>query len=488
MPSTNEYSYLYSLVMELCKLPNETEWVEFKHNNSDPHKIGEYISSLSNSAALIGKANAYLIWGITAENHEIVGTKFWPHRSKVGNEEIENWLLRLLEPKIKFRFLEVSINGCRIVLLEIPRASQHPVSFNGIEYIRVGSCQKKLKTLPEYERDLWRIFDDVPFEDHIAATEKRIEDVMGMLNFASYFELLNLPIPSTESTILNKLEDDSLIVKSNAGLWNITNLGAILFANNLADFRALRRKTPRIVHYKGNGRETTIKEYGLPGGLATSFKELISIIIGLLPSNEIIERAIRSTVPLYPEIAVRELVANAIIHQDFFISGAGPMIEIFDNRMEITNPGTPLIETERFLDNPPRSRNDVLASHMRRMGICEERGSGIDKVVFQTEIYQLPPPLFEAVSNNTRAVIFAPKKLRRMDIDERVRACYLHSCLRYVNKDFMTNATLRDRFGIDKKNSAMASRFIREAIDANMIKPYNPDASKKYMKYIPFWA
>jgi predicted HTH transcriptional regulator len=39
---------------------------------------------------------------------------------------------------------------------------------------------------------------------------------------------------------------------------------------------------------------------------------------------------------------------------------------------------------------------------MRRMGICEERGSGIDKVVFETEYYQLPAPLFEVTGQSTR--------------------------------------------------------------------------------------
>ena len=86
-------------------------------------------------------------------------------------------------------------------------------------------------------------------------------------------------------------------------------------------------------------------------------------------------------VPVYPELAIRELVANALIHQDLSITGSGPMVEIFDDRIEITNPGVPLVETSRMLDSPPRSRNEGLASLMRRMGSCEERGSGVDKVV-----------------------------------------------------------------------------------------------------------
>lgn len=207
-----------------------------------------------------------------------------------------------------------------------------------------------------------------------------------------------------------------------------------------------------------------------------------------MPSNEVIEQAIRKNVPMYPELAVRELVANSMIHQDFFVTGAGPLIEIFDTRMEITNPGKPLVEVTRFLDSPPRSRNDALASFMRRIGVCEERGSGVDKVVFETELYQLPAPVFEVAEDNTRAVLFAHRELKKMDKDDRIRACYLHACLRYVNRENMTNSSLRKRFGIESRNSAMASRIIKETILAKMIRPYDEEASRKFMKYVPFWA
>lgn len=156
--------------------------------------------------------------------------------------------------------------------------------------------------------------------------------------------------------------------------------------------------------------------------------------------------------------------------------------------MEITNPGLPLVKTDRFLDSPPKSRNEALASFMRRIGVCEERGSGVDKVVFQTEFYQLPAPLFETTAEHTRAVLFAHRELREMDKEDRIRACYLHACLRYVQRDFMTNATLRERFGIEDKNSAMASRIIKDAIDANVIRCHDETVGSRARKYLPWWA
>ena len=199
-------------------------------------------------------------------------------------------------------------------------------------------------------------------------------------------------------------------------------------------------------------------------------------------------KALRKDIPMYPELAVREVVANAIIHQNFFLQGTSPMIEIFDDRMEVTNPGTPLIETKRFIDSPPISRNEKIASFMRRIGVCEERGSGIDKAVSQTELYQLPAPLFETTDEHTRAILFAYQKLKDMDKEDRIRSCYLHSGLRYVQRDFMTNTTLRERFRIESKNSAIASRIIKETLDAKVIKPHDETASRKFMKYVPWWA
>ena len=164
------------------------------------------------------------------------------------------------------------------------------------------------------------------------------------------------------------------------------------------------------------------------------------------------------------------------------------MVEIFANRIEITNPGEPLVSTERFVDTPPKSRNDALASLMRRLRICEERGSGIDKVVFQVELFQLPAPIFEAPNGFTRAVLFEHKPLAEMDKEERVRACYLHACLKYVMRDYLTNSSLRERFSIAAHNRSTVSRFIREAVESKAIYPYDASAAPKLMKYVPWWA
>lgn len=480
--------YLAGLVTELRKLSTETPWLEFKKDNDDPLEIGEYISALSNAAALHGKANAYAVWGVEDGTHAVVGTGFKPAQAKKGGEELENWLLRLLDPRLHFRFFELSYEGKPVVVLEIPRASGRPVQFQGVEFIRVGTYRQKLKDHPQIERELWRVFNAVPFEDMVAMERVEGPQVLALLDYPSYFDLLKQDLPSDRDGILARLADDRMIVPNQAGGWDITNLGAILFAKDLDSFRGLGRKVMRVIVYEGKGRLKTIREQTGRKGYASGFEGLIDFVNALLPRNEVVGKALREELPMYPEPAIRELVANALIHQDFAVTGSGPMIEIFSDRMEITNPGLPLVKVERFLDTPPRSRNEALASFMRRVGICEERGSGVDKVVFQTEYYQLPAPSFETPEGSTRAVLFAHKPLNDMDQDDRVRACYLHACLRFVERDPMTNASLRERFGIEEKNAAIASRIIRDTVETGKIKPYDPDQGKKYAKYLPFWA
>jgi ATP-dependent DNA helicase RecG len=218
------------------------------------------------------------------------------------------------------------------------------------------------------------------------------------------------------------------------------------------------------------------------------FEGLVGFINGIVPSNEIIEEALRRSVKMFPEIAIRELLANALIHQDFRETGASVMVEIFDDRIEISNPGRPFISPDRFIDEY-RSRNERLADLMRRLGICEEKGSGVDKVVHSAEVFQLPAPDFRVGDHRTSAVLFAHRNFEEMDRNDRIRACYQHCCLRHVMNEKMTNQSLRERFRLPDKKTESVSRMIRDTIEAGKIQLADPSAtSTRYRIYIPFWA
>ncbi len=266
---------------------------------------------------------------------------------------------------------------------------------------------------PEKERELWRIFDETPFEDLLAAENLEPDDVLRLI-------------------------------------------GALLFARSLSNFKVISRKSLRIIKYKGCGKTETEREHNLAEGYASAVDKAISYISALLPEREVIESTFRRVVSTYPEI---------------------------------TNPGKPLVDTERFLDNPPRSRNEEIASLMRRIGACAERGSGIDKVVSQTELFFLPAPKFEIAGEHTRVTLFAFQSLNEMSKEDRIRACYLHACLRYTTHSVMTNTSVRERFGIESRNSATASRLIQEALAAGVIRAVDENAAQIFQNgiFTPFF-
>lgn len=477
---------LHKLLSDLRSLPNETEWLEFKTNNDQ--EIGEYISALSNAACIHDEEFGYLVFGIDDKTHRVVGTRFSPYRKGKGNEDLIPWITRLLEPRIHFEHFEFETEGCSVVLFRIRATTNTPVKFSGEPYIRIGSYNKKLKEHPEKERLIWTKEPASAFEKEIAAYNVSADKVLQLIDYPSYFDLLGIPLPDNREQIFERLIQEKIIINS-GHRFDITNLGAILFAKELTAFETIGRKAIRVIIYQGKNKLKTRKEQEGTKGYASGFKGLVGYINDQLPMNEEIGKAFRKEVKVFPELAIRELVANAIIHQDFSEKGTGPMIEIFDDRIDISNPGKPLISTMRFVDHNPKSRNEKLAHFMRRLNICEERGSGIDKVIFECEYFQLPAPKFHEGENFTRATLFAHKTLRQMDKEDKLRACYLHACLKYVSGEYMTNQTLRDRFGIEEKNYSIASRIIAEGIKADLIKDYDPESSsKKHAKYMPFWA
>ena len=477
------------LVVELLAKGRECEWIEFKHNNVNAEDIGEYISALSNAARLSGQERGYLVWGVEDETCQLVGTDFDPNSARKGAEELKSWLSRMTNPRLNLRWRIGTVGELRVVVLEIPAAMATPTAFQKTRFIRVGSYKKKLSDNVGKERDLWAALEREPFERGTAIRGLQASGVLDLLDIQAYLRLTGQSLPDSFEKVVGLFVADRLVKLEDDGLYSVTNLGALLFASNLQAFDGLQRKAIRVITYTGDNRVEALQEQEGTLGYAAGFERLIAYINGRLPQNEVLGAALRTSVKMYPEVAVRELVANALIHQDLRKTGTGPLVEIFSDRIEVTNPGLPLIDTNRFIDHPPESRNDLMASFMRRVNICEERGSGIDKVVSSVEVAQLPPPNFLVLESHTKAVLFALRSFTEMSSEERIRACYQHACLQQVSFKKMTNESLRARFGIEKKNHAMASRVIRDTIEAELIRSANPGStSKKLASYEPFWA
>jgi len=287
---------------------------------------------------------------------------------------------------------------------------------------------------------------------------------------------------------LERLESQDLIKPTNRG-WSITNLAAILLAKKLDSFSsALGRKAPRIVIYERINKLQTRDDQIKNRGYAVGFEELVNFVHSAAPQNRFIEEVVREEVKMFPKQALRELIANALVHQDFLATGASVMIEMYSDRVEISNPGIPPIKVERFIDEY-RSRNEQLADIMRRFGICEEKGSGVDKVVDAAEVYQLPAPDFRVGETRTTAVLFAHQNFDDMSKSDRIRACYQHCCLLYVSNKRMSNQTLRERFRLNPSKNVVVSQVIGATKEEGWIKTDDSEStSTRYARYLPFWA
>ena len=470
------------LEKSLKPFPQELNAVDWKLGLSEKtERLSQHISAFANY-----KGGGFLVFGI--DSGEIMGIK---------NEECDQILKTLgniarqnLVPPILLDHAVVEYQNKNILFIKIDEAKEKPVHLrNGSIYDSYTRSAGQTRRLEKTEvANLISVSQGLRFEDGIAMTGLTAEDVLKLIDFTAYFDLTERVLPDGNDAILDVLCAEKL-VRKNGVTFDMTNLGAILFAKNIEEFDNLKRKAVRVIIYDGKDRLKTIKELDGKKGYASGFESLIYFINNLLPTNEVIKTALRADVKMYPEIAIRELVANALIHQDFYITGTGPMIEIFTDRIEISNPGQPLIDTLRLLDAPPQSRNEKLASIMRRFKVCEERGSGIDKVVFQTEFFQLPAPDFIKTDNHFKSILFSQKKLSQMSKDDKIRACYLHCCLKYVAGGKMNNTSLRERFQIEEKNYPIASGIISDTVAVGLVRPFDiNNKSKRYISYIPFWA
>lgn len=479
---------LDKLIQELIKLEEETAWVEFKHNNYNPEMIGEDISALANGAALQEKRNAYMLWGIDDNTHEIVGTDHNLQNLKVGKQELESWLRNMLSRNADFSFETVHTPKGKVGILTIQKAINQPVTFKKTDFIRIGSYTKKLKDYPAVQAQLWDRLRNENFEDQYAKSDLTLSEALSLLDYTTYFDIVNIPQPSSEEGIAHYMLEEQCIAGQDNGLYSVTNLGAILLSKKLSDFGRISRKAIRVVQYENKSRLNMLREDVGTKGYVVGFEGLIKYIGALLPSAEVINGALRENQLAYPVLAIREIMANALIHQDLTISGTGPTIEIFSDRIEVTNPGTPLVDIKRIVDNPPKSRNEKVASLMRRLRMCEELGTGWDKIIISCELQQLPAPKIELYEDSTRVTLYSEKEYSSYSMEDKLWACYMHACIKQVQGEQLTNSSLRNRFGLKESSSGSMSRLIKEAVDMKLIKPLDPDTAPRYMKYIPIWA
>ncbi len=454
---------------------SENEHIEYKEASKqyDLKKLMKYCVAFAN------EGGGRLVLGVN-DQRQIIGTMAFQN---IGN--LKSKILDQLN--IRVDIVELEDDDKRVLVLDIPaRPRGTALHFNGAYFMRSGE-----DLVPMSADQLQRIFAEGKpvFEYQLALENMSGDEVVSLLDVQAYFDLINIPLPKTQVMILDRFNREKLVIKKDA-LFSITNLGAILFAKDLNNFESLARKAVRLIVYDGNSKIHTKRDITGVKGYAVAFKFLIQYIMGQIPAKEVIETGLRKQLSEYPKLAIRELVANALIHQDFESRGNNVMIEIYDNRIEISNPGKPIITVDRFIDEY-QSRNEKLADLMRRLHICEEKGSGIDKALIEIEADKLPALDIREGETRTTVSIQVRKAFSEMNKSEKIQACYQHCCLKYVMSEMMTNQSFRERLGIadSKTDKDAVSRAIAATIEKNMIRLNDPEnISRRYAKYVPIWS
>lgn len=463
---------------------NEVDWKEKLSSNKE--KLKQHLIAMANLPG-----GGFLVFGIRNDDAEIVG---------ISSDETSKVIDKLcslgrdaIEPPLRIEHRSDIYSGKPLLFVYIKESMVKPVHDRGksIEssFIRSGGTTRKAS---RQEIGSLLLHSKTPQYEELRCSKLLSGDeVLNYLDYKVIAGLLDYRLPVNKLEILNWMCNEKLIDAVDDDGYYITNFGGLAAAKDLSQFDSLSRKAIRLIKYQGKNKTQTEKEWTGNKGYAIRFKNLVEFVLDKLPSSEIIEKALRKTTSIYPEIAIRELVANALIHQDFTIKGTSPMIEIFEDRLEISNPGKllPTKKIDRLIGTTPESRNEFLAKAFRLYGICEERGSGFQKSVAAIELFGLPPLKFIEGTNSFKVILYSPRKFSEMSQEERIEAVYQHSVIQFLSNSSLTNKSLRERLRMTTHQRPQISLLIKQALSAGRIKLEDPNnLSTKFAKYVPYWA
>ena len=354
-------------ITNLISLPHEYEWLDFKENWFSKEGIGEYISAISNGAALSGREFGYIVWGVNDKTHEITGTKV-NFDKDIDNEPYKHYLARNLKPSIAFEVDETEIEEKRLVLLTVPAAKSVPTKFLEQTFIRIGSSKEKLSKFPEWEIRLLNVLSNgIPTIVNTAAPDYA-QDLT--------FEKLFLYYGAKGIALRQETFKKTLKLQTADGRYNIMAL--LLSDSNDIPIR--------VSVFSGKTKADTlfsVKEYGNSCILYAMDKILdYGDAINIIQADERGRISERKDVPLFDYEAFHEALLNTFVHNKWLGLNA-PMISVFTDRIEILSHGGLGIEQdlEGFYSGVSIPVNEVLASIFLQLRLSERSGRGVPKIV-----------------------------------------------------------------------------------------------------------
>ena len=375
----------------LKPVPQELNEIDWKGGLSDDkERLAQHICAFSNLAG-----GGLLVYGVNDDATYAEMTQELIERTVTRLDNIAQ--NRMFMP-IQLDHAVMEYDGHPLLFIYIPEFREKPMYLRGSDiynsYIR--SAGHTVRMSRQQVRLLIADSEGINYEERIAKRGLTPNEVLSLLNYKKLFELLERQLPTTAEGILNLMEELGICHQESVGC-SITNLGALLFANNLAAFDSIKGKGVIVRRYVGNNN--------------------------------------------------------------------------------------------RLIDLPPHSRNEQMAQLMLQLGLCERRGSGVDRAVEAMEKMLLPAYKAENGSDFTRVTLYPKKSVSDLTKEERIEACYQHCCLAYADNETMNNQSVRERFGLNKNQGTIASHIIADTVAKGLIKSSNPDSdSRKFVSYVPFYA
>ena len=309
---------------------NEMDWKLGLSENEE--RLAEHLMAFANNTN-----GGYLVFGVSGSgdlvgvNQEQVG-RITSQLSSIGRDAIE--------PPVALDHAVVEFRETPLLFVFVPEQSFKPVhrKGKGIEETWIRSGGTARKAARNEIATLMLQSKSPSWETGRASSLLSSDVVVASLDIPAIGTFLGRRLPENASELMDWLSSQNMVIPDGVGFY-ITNLGGIAAAKDLVEFEGLSRKRIRVIRYRGTNKVETIKEDIWKSGYAVGFEELVSHLKSILPHSEVIQQSLRRTVSIYPEVALRELLANALVHQDFSITGAGPLIEIYDDRITFVSPG-----------------------------------------------------------------------------------------------------------------------------------------------------
>ncbi len=380
---------LTTLLVKLCNEPHEQTWLEFKPNKGtiSNAEIGEYISSISNGAAIANKPFGYLVWGVQDKTHSIVGTNFHFSMATQGSQNLELWLRTLLYPKINFEVFEFEFNDMHILLIRIPAAKVEPTNFQKKPYIRIGSSKTDLRNHPNFVKQIYNSNIDWTAQTVENATLNDL-DLDALKVARDKFKESN-PRYASEIDIW---DDAAFLDKAKITInGKITNTALLLLGKNESSHHLL----PAIaqITWKLEGEVTAYEHFGMPFLLNTTKvqQQIRNVKHKFFPDNELLA----TTVNKYETRSILEALHNCIAHQDYSMNSRITLTE-YPGKLIFSNAGS-FFEGEPAdytagNKTPERYRNPWLKDAMMNLGMIDTMGYGIYTMFLEQRKRYFPLP------------------------------------------------------------------------------------------------